>query len=156
MLTQSALKEVIHYDPETGIFSRIIKNGTKSAGSINKFGYICIGIKNKIYKAHRLAFLYMTGKFPLFDVDHIDGNRSNNKWVNLRDAETLINCQNRRKPQKNSTSCGILGVSLVGNSYVARITVNKKTLYLGSFKSSDSACQAYLTAKRKYHIGCTI
>lgn len=154
MLTQSKLKELLHYNPDTGIFTRI-KSGV-IAGSTGKNNYVCIGVKYKIYKAHRLAFLYITGHWPIYDVDHIDGNQSNNKWLNLRDTETIINCQNRRKPQKNSTSCGILGVSKRGNRYIARITINKKTFHLGCFSSSEEAYQAYLNSKRINHKGCTI
>lgn len=156
MLTQERLKEVLHYDPDTGVFSRIDKYKQDFSGTTNKYGYVCICIKYKIYKAHRLAFLFMNGNFPIYDVDHIDGNPSNNRWGNLRDEPTIINCQNRRKPQKNSTSCGILGVSKRRNRYTARITINKKTIHLGCFSTQEEATNAYLSAKRKYHKGCTI
>lgn len=156
MLTQDRLKELLHYDPETGEFKRLNgKFAHRRIGHINKFGYICIYVHDKVYKAHRLAFLFMTGSFPLFDVDHIDGNPSNNKWHNLRDVETLINCQNRRKPQKNS-SCKTLGVSFRFGKYTAQIRVNKKSIHLGTFLTCDEASNAYRIAKRKYHHGGTI
>ena len=156
MLTQERLKEILHYNPETGEFKRLLgkfKNG--KVGHINDFGYVCIYAHDKVYKAHRLAFLFMTGRFPLFDVDHIDGNPSNNAWNNLRDVETVVNCQNRRKQQKNST-CKTLGVSFRNGKYTAQISVNKKQIYLGTFLTSAEAANAYLVAKREYHQGCTI
>lgn len=83
MLTQSELKNKLTYNPETGLFGR--KN--KIAGSLRPNGYIQIGINKKLFRAHRLAFLYMTGEWPKSDVDHIDMDRKNNKWANLREAD---------------------------------------------------------------------
>ena len=157
MITQELLKKSLHYNPETGIFTRISgRHANKNVGHINSYGYVCIYVHDKIYKAHRLAFLYLTGLFPMCDVDHMDGNPANNAWHNLRDVETIINCQNRRVAQKNATTSGLLGISKQGNKFVARITINKITIYLGTFSSVEEAYQSYLNAKRKYHEGCTI
>ena len=88
MLDQEELKRILHYNPETGIFTwKITKGGNKPnsiAGAKDKLGYISISIKSKLYKAHRLAFLYMNGELPPSSVDHINGNPSDNSWQNLR------------------------------------------------------------------------
>lgn len=89
MLTQAKLKEVLHYNPETGDLTWLkrpancVKVG-EVAGSIDKYGYRCVGIDGKQYKAHRLAVLYMTGSLPSSAVGHIDKNNLNNVWDNLR------------------------------------------------------------------------
>lgn len=157
-LTQERLKELVHYDPESGAFSRL-KNIRKDGkvGSIRPDGYLTLCVDGTIYTAHRIAFLYMNGKWPTHDVDHIDGNKLNNRWNNLRDTPTEINCQNRRKPQKNSIH-GVLGVRSVTKSktWAARITVNGKTRHLGCYSTQEEASAAYLEAKRRLHSGCTI
>lgn len=154
MLTQAELKTKLHYDPLTGVFTWINKPN-KKVGHLNKQNYLCIGLGIKIYKAHRLAWLYMTGAFPTHDIDHIDGIGSNNKWSNLRDAPTIINCQNRRCAQKNS-STGYLGVSYRYGKYIARLTINNITINIGRFHTAELAHDAYLKAKRIHHEGCTI
>lgn len=110
MITQSQLKLILDYDPLTGEF-QWRKNG-KTAGWIHKTKnncYIRINIGKNKYRAHRLAFLYMTGELPSLDVDHIDGNGTNNKWCNIRSASKILNRRNS-KIQSNNTS-GLNGVS---------------------------------------------
>lgn len=88
MLTQEYLKSILEYNPETGDFIRLKSKGGHMEGSIagakDSLGYIRISIDSKLYLAHRLAFLFMDGKLPESNVDHIDGNPSNNSWSNLR------------------------------------------------------------------------
>ena len=113
-ITQQELKRVLHYDPETGIFKWIVNAGAKGRGragdvaGTNDQGYIKIIIAGKKYRAHRLAFLYMNGNFPKNAVDHIDGNRGNNKWTNLREATVTDNNRNMRLYRRNVT--GLHGV----------------------------------------------
>jgi hypothetical protein len=114
MLTQEALKRLMSYNPETGVFTWLvdrsdkIKAGDVAGGKNSIRGYKRIGIDYKVYPAHRLAFLYMTGKWPQHFVDHIDGNRSNNAWNNLRQATPAQNAANKCM-QKNNSS-GHIGV----------------------------------------------
>lgn len=100
MLTQDIFKTLYHYDPETGIFTQIGARGGKSPGSVagakDKHGYLRISVQSKLYQAHRLAFLYMNGGFPVGNVDHKDGNPSNNVWSNLRECTQQQNIQNMR------------------------------------------------------------
>lgn len=160
MITQAELKEILHYDPDTGIFTRIkstapcIKVGDV-AGHDNGKGYLQFRINNKYYTCHRLAWLYMYGVFPEGDIDHIDGITKNNRIANLRDVTTIVNCQNHRKPNSNNKS-GFLGVFKAKNKYRALINIQGNKTHLGYFDTPEAASCAYLKAKRSYHKGCTI
>ena len=94
MITQEELKELLDYNPETGLFTWNVYNNIKNkttAGTFND-GYIQIKIKQKIYQAHRLAWLYVYGEWPKGQIDHINGIRDDNRIENLRDVtnrETL-------------------------------------------------------------------
>lgn len=160
-LTQARLHEVLHYDPRTGQFTWIANIYRKKlagtiAGSIVTDGYWRIGLDKKAHKAHRLAWLYMYGEWPDV-IDHIDGNRLNNRISNLRNASRSINCQNLKRANTNNKSSGLLGVTRYKcGVYGATIRVNSKNKYLGSFANPTDAHAAYLVAKRKFHPGCTI
>lgn len=160
MITQSELKEQLNYDSETGIFTRLISNHKKYkigdiAGYLNKRGYVSIRLNSISYRAHRLAWLYMTGKFPIYDIDHINGIKNDNRLVNLRDIEHFKNCQNLLKPKTNNTT-GYLGVSKNKNGYVSFISVKNKPIYLGSFSSKEEASSAYMKARREMQAGNTL
>ena len=158
MLTQSYLKEILTYNPETGIFTwNNVHQGVKknlTAGSL-AYGYIDIMINNKIYKAHRLAWLYVHGEMPKNVIDHINRIKDDNRIENLRDVSNLINNQNRIKSSLNN-KCGYLGVSKKGDKYRARIQANEKSHHLGCFETAELAHEAYLIAKRELHKGYTI
>lgn len=154
MLTQSILKEVLHYDPNTGEFRwkinrRRIKYGN-IAGTI-RHDYITIVYEQKQYFVHRLAWLYMTGNWPTNQIDHINGIGHDNRWHNLREATNSQNNQNRALSKNNKS--GFIGVSWCKqrNKWRAQIKFNNKKMYLGSFECPQEAYQAYLTAKAKYH-----
>lgn len=106
---------------------------------------------------HRLAFLYMTGEWPAHQVDHINADRADNKWANLREATISVNAQNRRAALAGSSS-GLLGASWDSKHerWKAQIRVNGRTRHLGYFGSPEAAHQAYLMSKRAHHAGCTI
>lgn len=160
-LTQAELKEHLHYDPDTGIFIRLkslnemkVKIGDV-AGGLNAKGYCLIRVDGIQYKAHRLAWLYVYGKHPDNHIDHIDGDRENNKIINLRDVTSHGNGQNRRSCNSNSTS-GYLGVSKNGKGFTATIKVDYKRTGLGTYATPEEAHEAYLEAKRRLHSTCTI
>lgn len=160
-ISQDELKSLLRYDPETGDFVWLVNRGRvktegKAAGTI-KDGYLRISINNKLYYAHRLAFIYMGMEPPKEETDHIDGNRRNNAFSNLRAVSPLINNQNQRKA-KSSNSCGVLGVSLdkAGKTWTASIRYGGKKHHLGRFESSEAAHAAYVKEKRARHVGCTI
>lgn len=156
-LTAERLRELLHYDPETSLFTwrndagrwGRIKAGSV-AGSPNEDGYIRIGIDGGLYRAHRLAFLYMTGAWPTADVDHKFGIRSDNRWSEIRDATHAQNLQNRRSPQANSKS-GLLGVSWHNGRPRAQIRVGGIPVHLGYFDTPELAHAAYLEAKARHH-----
>jgi hypothetical protein len=97
-LAQDILKSILHYNPDTGIFTRLVSRATVKAGDIagclNDDGYVRISVMSHTYKAHRLAFLYMEGSFPDGPVEHRDCIRSNNRWGNLKSSTTLENNNN--------------------------------------------------------------
>lgn len=160
ILTQERLKELLHYNPETGIFTWInplskIKKSGDVAGSLHHSGYIQIKISKKLYTAHRLAFLYMNGSFPYDCVDHINGKKDFNAWSNLRQATKSENHQNYRK-HKSSNKLGVLGVIERNGKFHSCIRIFGKTKHIGVYKTPDEAHQAYLEFKRKFHSFCTI
>ena len=110
-LTQSRLKELLHYNPNTGIFTWLKKRRYwivgRKAGHLNVFGYISIRVDGKLYQAHRLAILYTDGYFPETGVDHIDRNKQNNKRANLREAGKQCNARNSGVCNRNTS--GITG-----------------------------------------------
>jgi hypothetical protein len=140
MLTADRLKEIIHYDPATGVFTR---DGKVAGGLNHDHGYWCITIDGIKYLGHRLAVLYMTGEWPRFGVSHRDLNRSNNAWTNLRSATKRQTARHR----KASNQLGIKGVRMTpcGN-FRANIYVNKRNLNLGTYATAEAASQAYADA----------
>ena len=146
------MKQYLSYDPETGDFTWIKRkrNSVKLgiAGCLS-YGYIHIKFNFKIYSAHRLAWLFAYGKWPNNQVDHIDGNKSNNKINNLRDVTLQENSFNIKKVRASS---GYIGVyKRKHDSWQARITLNEKKISLGTFDTPELASEAYQAAKEKYH-----
>jgi len=164
MITQEELKNELLYDENTGVFTRNKKTrGKKSgigniAGCLDKDGYIRIIVRGKPYQAHRLAWLYVYGSFPERCIDHINGQRSDNRISNLRDVDMTTNLQNIRKAMSSNKTSGLLGVSRDTNRHLfkAQIQINGKKITIGYYKTPEEAHQAYLVKKREAHQGCTI
>jgi len=156
-LTAERLRELLHYDPETGIFTWYVLDRRRKnpAGCAEHRGYLTIGIDRRRYYSHRLAWLYTKGVWPIEEIDHIDTNKANNRFANLREATHAINEQNQRIPQKNNSS-GFLGVYLEGRRYRARIKLGGKNIHIGCFDTAEEAGVAYIEAKKKLHVGCTL
>lgn len=154
MITQKRLREVLTYDPETGIFRwnpGFGRNGwpTDVAGSPDGHGYMRIGIDGEKYTASRLAFLWMTDIFPAEDCDHKDGDPANDAWSNLRPATTTQNMQNKRIQSNNSS--GFKGiVEHRPGIWRARIKASGKQLHLGLFNCPVAAHLAYVVAANKH------
>jgi hypothetical protein len=155
MLTQIELKKLLHYNPETGIFIRLtrtrrIRSGA-IAGGLDKCGYLIITINKKNYKAHRLAFLYVNGKFPEKDIDHINRIKSDNRMCNLREATQSQNQKNKSLYKNNKS--GYKGVHWDGcnKRWVAQARINNIQQRLGSFKAIDEAVIAYQEFAKQKH-----
>lgn len=164
-ISAQRVRELLDYNPLTGVFTRKVSTGGRYGSAIGSVagmlsresGYILISLESLQYRAHRLAWLYMTGVWPSGDIDHMDGARANNKWANLRDVDKTVNAQNKRKAQSNSKT-GLLGACWAtrDRTYIARIKVDGKYKTLGYFETAEEAHGAYVTAKRQLHFGCTI
>ena len=153
---------VISYNPATGFFHWTNPPNKASgirpgdiAGYVMRNGYRRIGINGESFKAHRLAWLFTYGGWPEGQIDHINGNRDDNRIKNLRDVTHLINAQNRRIANKNNSN-GFLGVSATKGRFMATICIDSKKKYLGTFGTPEEAHAAYRAAKVANHEGCTL
>lgn len=161
LITQERLKELFHYDPDTGFFTRLTSHNRwkkgQPPGYKNTCGHLEAGIDGNYYGLHRLAFLYMNGVWPNHEIDHIDGVKDNNKWANLREATRSMNMQNLVGARRDN-KCGKLGVCWhkAAKAWVAQISISGKKIHLGVFSDIDEAHRAYIEAKRKLHKGCTL
>jgi len=158
-LTQEYLKSVLNYDPETGLFVRIKRtsNSVKIgdvAGSIKMSSggkrYIAIRVNGKKHSAHRLAFLYMTGNFPENQVDHDDGNGTNNKWLNLNDVSNIENSRNQRLSAANTSDHTGVRWNKKERKWKVRIGVNYEMITLGTFDDFFEAICRRKSAENKY------
>lgn len=162
-LDATRLRELLRYEPLSGVFTWLVKPCQNRsigdvAGNVNECGYRRIRINRMNYLEHRLAWLYMTGDWPMEQIDHINMQRSDNRFSNLRDVTKSVNMQNIKTARpRNST--GLLGVSLAPNSkskFCAQIQVNKKSKFLGTYATAEDAHAAYVAAKRILHAGNTL
>lgn len=149
ILTQARLKELLNYDPETGVLMWISSNRGRRSGEIAGYiksgargGYRRLELSGNQYPAHRLAWLYVYGQWPTQQIDHVNGVRDDNRIANLREVSPAENQHNQKKAR---------GYSRHNNSWVARIMVGWKLIHLGCFLTESEARAAYLAAKRIYH-----
>lgn len=140
-LTQDRLKELLHYDPLTGVFTHAKdKSGGKRKGDVaggpDRKGYTITYCDGKAYKAHRLAFIYMGEDLPEA-VDHINGDVSDNSWANLKSSSFKSNPLNRKKDVNNTS--GVVGVHFCtkANRWKAQINIQGKRTSLGQFPATD-------------------
>lgn len=153
--TQETLQNTLSYDPDTGVFVWLIdRRGMPAgaeAGTISSHGYIQIQYDRRSYRGHRLAWLYMTGEWPVDQVDHRNRVRSDNRWLNLRSATSAQNHQNMGAAKASKS--GLVGVSWDSGAriWIASIKVDRKTHYLGRFADKFVAHAKYLEAKNQMH-----
>lgn len=165
-ITAEYVREILDYDPETGVFIRKVRTaqcnqaGDRADKLVTNplcYGYRDITIKGKKYRAHRIAWLHHYGEWPKLEIDHINGEPGDNRIANLRDVSPRVNKENIHKARKHGRS-GYLGAhwnSQMGK-WQGRIAVHGKTKHLGFYEDPADAHQAYLEAKRLYHEGCVI
>jgi hypothetical protein len=158
-LTQERLRELLHYDPDTGIFTWLVTHHRicvgDRAGYINRSGcqpWRYIMIDQRGYRASRLAWFYMTGEWPVPEIDHRDRNPINDAWDNLHLATSTQNSVNQRMRRDNRS--GFKGVHPYGTRFIARTRINGKYLHLGIFNTAEEAAAEYnrvrLTAHGEY------
>lgn len=157
-LTHEALRALVHYDPESGVFTWLDASSSgrvlgERAGGVARFGYRKIALMGRQYFEHRVAWFYVHGEWPEDVIDHINGVPDDNRLANLRAANAEINAQNRRRARSDS-QVGLMGVLALGvGKWVARISAGGKTKHLGTFRDPAAAHAAYLQAKRRVHPG---
>jgi len=152
MITLLRLQELLGYDPVTGIFTwrRTRRRGSGAAGCLCKtHGYVNIGIDGRVYRAHRLAWLYVTGEWPKAHIDHINCLRHDNRWANLREATISQNKANNPGYSTKKTNLP-KGVTLHGKArYRARIRCEGALYDLGCFLTPEEANAAYAKAAQR-------
>jgi len=153
-MTQARLKEILHYDPLTGVFTNRVSRSGVYAGEVagwqhvKGYWYVCVDGIN--IKGHHAAWLYMTGEWPVGLVDHRDRNKAHNAWLNLRSATNAENCRNLGLSKRNTS--GVRGVHWYKklSKWAASIRVDRKLIHLGFFAGLDDAAQARREAELKY------
>lgn len=161
VMNTELLKEKISYSPDTGHFTWLInvpkRKSGDIAGHVDSDGYREICVHGKKYWAHRLAWLFFYGEMPQENIDHINGNRDDNRIINLRLASVALNNQNRRSAQANNKT-GLLGVCWhkKTNKFRAQIKLNGKKIHIGLYSTKELAYAAYVETKRKIHLFGTL
>lgn len=140
MIGLDRLKEIVSYNPDTGVMTKL-KNG-KSDWCKQKHGHMLVNVDGTTYKLHRLAWLYMTGNWPVNHIDHIDGDPTNNKWENLRDVTPSQNLRNQHRSKRDD--CGVYRQK---NRWIVVIRQNGKTNFCGSFVNKEDAVLRSLSVR---------
>ena len=155
-ITQAELKEILHYDPETGIFrwrysvARKVKPWDV-AGTTTFAKYCHIKINGKNCKAHRVAWLYMTCEWPVEQIDHKDGVKSNNSWKNLRLATNKQNMENQSLRKNNTSGCGGVTWRPDAKKWRARIGHGYNRIHVGYFETFEQASSAIVAKKAEIY-----
>lgn len=154
-MTQNELKDLFLYDPITGIFTnKIRRSGScagKKAGSLNNNGYALIRINKKNYAAHRLAWLYMYGAWPTFEIDHINMVRHDNRICNLREVTRFQNSQNTGLNSNNTSGHKGVHWDTTNSKWKGQIRLNGKRFSLGYFINLNDAILARKQAEEQLH-----
>jgi len=148
MITQEYLKDLLSYDPDTGVFTWIKTKSNRcvagnQAGYLMKHGYRSVQVNGKLYTEHRLAWLYMYGYLPRGMVDHKNGNRADNRIDNLRLAGQSQ--QNANQKMRKDNTSGFRGVTYDTRrkKYFAQTSISGQHIFLGYFNNAEDAARAY-------------
>lgn len=154
-MVSERLRECLSYEPETGVFTRRASKYRSSrvggvAGADNGWGYVQINVGGRLHRAHRLAWLYVYGVWPCGHLDHINGDRADNRIANLRKATRSQN--NANTPVRVNNKCGLKGVVYAKHAkrWRARLTVDRRQIHLGYFERAEDAQAAYAAAAQKH------
>ena len=153
MLTQEKLKEYLYYNSETGVFTWIKLSGRRArvgdiAGS-NCNGYLTLNFNGRKYYAHRLAWFYMYGYWPAFEIDHINRVKSDNRSCNLRESTRSQNLQNSQISIDNLSGHKGINWEPDRNKWLVRICINGKSHHIGRFNTMEDAIRAYTTKAKQ-------
>jgi hypothetical protein len=160
-LTIERAAAVLSYEPETGLFRWKVKVRFsvpgEVAGRIKDNGYVAISVDGDVYYAHRLAWLFSYGGWPGALIDHIDGDKTNNRIANLREVTKQVNAQNLKGPHVGNET-GFLGVTpdKKAGGFKAIISHGGRRHWIGRFATPEEAHAAYVQKKRELHEGCTL
>jgi len=144
-LTQERLQQLYTYDPDTGL---LMSNMLKRAVGYNHDGYLSVELNKKHIKVHRIIWMIVHGKWPDPMIDHINGNRKDNRLCNLREVTAKQNLENNLG--KGAVLKGVTPTK-TGKRWKAQITHNKNTIYLGTFDFAEDAHLAYCKAAKVFH-----
>lgn len=156
-VTAEFVRELFHFDPETGVFTRsVTRQGLQAragdiAGTLKPSGYLSIWICGANHMAHRLAWLYVYGSWPDGHIDHINQAKGDNRIANLRVATRSENMQNRQRYKNNASGFRGVFVCKKTGRWKSQITVNGKHAHLGLFDSPEAAHAAYCAAAAEVH-----
>lgn len=160
-ISHAEVRRIMAYDPETGILrwrvradrdhSWNMRFSGEEAGAVLTLGYRYINFNKRLHPAHRIAWLWMTGDWPKDDIDHINGDRADNRWANLRAATQMQNSANQKVRSTNTSGTkGVCWIAKKGR-WRASIMVAGKTIYLGYFSALDDAIAARKAAETEHH-----
>jgi hypothetical protein len=153
-MDKDELKQYLSYDKDTGLFEWIKKRGGVKTGvtigSSNGLGYLRIRFKGNLYYLHRLAWLYMYGYMPKY-IDHINGNPSDNRIINLRECTQTQNMCNKKITTANKS--GLKNVCFANHvkKWKVQVQINKKNMHIGYFDDLELAELVAFEARSKYH-----
>lgn len=152
-ISADVARAALSYDPGTGQLTRLTGcSAGAPAGFFRGTGYIGVSVRNRTYPAHRIAWLITYGHWPTGEIDHIDGDKANNRLANLRDVPKSINGHNR--PVRRGSASGVKGVSPKKGRWVAQICVDGVRHRLGSFTTKEAAGEAYRLAAARHLPPC--
>jgi hypothetical protein len=150
-ITLNQYKKVLEYQPETGNFIWLESRGKAKKGSIagtpDKNGYIQIRYLRKAAQAHRLVFLYMTGEWPVNQVDHINRVTNDNRWINLRQADSFINMRNRGIQKNNTSGCRGVTYNKAQKKWKVEVKYKHQSYFIGYYKEKKDAIKASYIAR---------
>lgn len=168
MIGRDYLRECFHYNPDTGIFTPIERPRSHFSSELSyqmslrtrrkgvelsardMYGYLTVWLDGSVYKAHRLAFLYMTGEMPKY-VDHINQVKDDNRWCNLRPATKSQNCSNVGLRSHNTSGTLCVSWSKRSRKWLVSLTKDKKKIYIGMFDDFELAELVAGEAREHYH-----
>jgi hypothetical protein len=159
--TVAHMRERLNYDPKTGLLTwrhyegagnrRLYRNAGRVAGCLDGWGYIAIKVTGRMFQAHRIAWAISTGNWPDHEIDHINGDRTDNRFCNLRNATRAENARNTKL--YNTNKSGYKGVCFRPSKqkFAAHAWANGRQIYLGLFATAEDAAAAYANFALKHH-----